>query len=99
MDAGIPHARLNSGALGRSAKKRSLAVNITPIERHGPIVFGAAAVAVAVVFLTGAASVIAVVPELLLFLAGLDLAVRGALGQFPLHRQFAFVSTPLRRPS
>jgi len=60
-------------------------VNIGPIERAGRIVLGIAAIVVGAVLVTSAGSALAVVLEVLLVAAGLDLAVTGALGHCPLY--------------
>ena len=74
-------------------------VNITPIERAGRVVLGAGAAVVGIALLTSAASALAIVLELLLIAAGLDLVVTGAIGHCPLYRRLGFVPTSLRRPS
>lgn len=76
--------------------RRSLSVNITPAERAGRILLGAAAAIAAVVLLTGAGSVLAVVLEVLLAAAGLDLLVTGALGHCPLYQKLGHVPRSLR---
>jgi hypothetical protein len=60
-------------------------VNITPIERSGRVLAGLAAVITGIVLLTGVGSVLAGVLEVLLIVAGLDVAVTGALGHCPLY--------------
>jgi hypothetical protein len=75
-----------------------LAVNITPPERFGRIVLGAAAAFAAVVLLASAGSILAVVLELLLLAAGVDLVVTGALGHCPLYQKLGFVPRSLRSP-
>ncbi|NKQ55665.1 DUF2892 domain-containing protein [Amycolatopsis sp. K13G38] len=72
-------------------------VNITRTERAGRILLGLAAI-VGVVFLTSAASVVAVVLFALLVLAGADLAGTGALGHCALYQKLGFVPPSLRRP-
>jgi hypothetical protein len=57
-------------------------------------VLGAAAV-----LLVSAASVLAVVLEVLLAAAGLDLAVTGTLRHCPLYQRFGRIPKSLRRPS
>ncbi len=61
-------------------------INITPAERAGRIVLGVAAVITAVVLLASAVATHAVVIEVLLLGAGLDLAVAGTLGHCPFDR-------------
>jgi hypothetical protein len=87
------------GASGRGQFRRRLSVNITPAERGGRIVIGAAAAVAGVVLLASAGSVIAVVLELLLIGAGLDLVVTGALGHCPLYQRLGYVPKSLRRPT
>ena len=66
-------------------------VNITPQERTGRILIGLAAMAAgAVLFATGG-SLLVVVLELMLVLAGLDLVVTGALGHCPLYQRLGYV--------
>ena len=75
---------------------RRLAVNITPAERAGRIVLGAAAAIAAIVLLTGAGSAISVVLEMLLAVAGVDLVVTGALGHCPLYQKLGFTPRSMR---
>lgn len=72
-------------------------VNITPVERAGRVLLGLAAVIAGLVLLVPAAGTVAVVLELLLVLAGLDLVVTGALGHCPLYRKLGHVPPSLRR--
>jgi hypothetical protein len=78
------------------SQRQRLTVNITPAERAGRILIGAAAVVVAVVLLTSAASILAVVLELLLGAAGLDLVVTGALGHCPLYQKLGYTPKSMR---
>lgn len=73
-------------------------VNMTRTKRAGRILLGLAAIIVGVVFLTSAASVVAVVLFALLMLAGADLVGTGALGHCPLYQKLGFVPPSLRRP-
>ena len=79
-----------------ASKGTAMKVNITPAERVGRVLLGAAAVAIGVVLLSNAASVLAVTLELLLVLAGVDLVVTGALGHCPLYQKLGHVPRPLR---
>lgn len=81
-----------------SPRPRRFAVNITPIERAGRILVGAAASIFAVILITSATSVVAIVLELLLVAAGLDLVVTGALGHCPLYQKLGHVPESLRSP-
>ena len=74
-------------------------VNITPIERVGRIVIGAVGAIAGLVLLASAGSALAVVLEVLLVLAGLDLVVTGALGHCPLYHKLGYVPRSLRRPA
>jgi hypothetical protein len=74
----------------------TLTVNITSIERVGRIVVGLLGVAGGVLLLAGAGSAIAVILELLLILAGLDLIVTGATGHCPLYQKLGHVPAALR---
>jgi hypothetical protein len=80
-----------------SRVRHRLSINITPVERVGRVVIGLAAVVAAVVLLTSAASGVAVVLELLLAAAGIDLAVTGALGHCPLYQKLGHEPKSLRR--
>lgn len=79
--------------------RRRWSINITPAERVGRIVLGVAAMVTALVLLTKAASGLAVVLELLLVAAGLDLAVTGATGHCPLYQKLGFAPQSLPRSS
>ena len=74
-------------------------VNITPVERGGRILLGAFIIVAGIVLLAAGGSVLAIVLELLLVAAGLDLLVTGALGHCPLYRKLGHVPTSLRRPA
>ena len=76
--------------------RRSLDVNITPVERAGRVVMGAAAAIAAIILLTSAGSAVAVVLALLLAAAGLDLVITGALGHCPLYKKLRYVPPSLR---
>lgn len=77
-------------------KVHRLNVNITPGERAGRIVLGMAAMIAAIVLLTSAGSALAVVLEVLLAAAGLDLIVTGALGHCPLYQKLGFVPSSMQ---
>lgn len=72
-------------------------VNITAIERVGRIAMGAGAAVIGVVLLTSASAVWAIVLEVLLIVAGLDLVVTGAIGHCPLYQRLGHVPASLRR--
>ncbi len=72
-------------------------VNITVTERWGRVLVGVAAIVAGLLLLTGAGSVLAVVLEVLLVAAGVDLLVTGALGHCPLYRKLGYVPRSLRR--
>ncbi len=74
-------------------------INITPIERLGRIVLGAAVALVGGWLLLSASSSWAIVLEGLLIVAGLDLVVTGALGHCPLYNKLGYVPRSLRRPA
>lgn len=73
-------------------------VNITPAERVGRIVLGTGAVVAGALLLATAASVLAIVLEVLLVAAGLDLAVTGTLGHCPLYARLGHPPARLRSP-
>lgn len=60
-------------------------VNISPVERAGRVVLGLAAIVAGTVLLASHGPVYAVLLEVLLVVAGLDLAITGALGHCPLY--------------
>ena len=71
-------------------------INITPRERVARIGLGGAGVVAGVVLLASTSGAVAVVLELLLVLAGLDLVVTGALGFCPLYRKLGHIPQSLR---
>jgi hypothetical protein len=71
-------------------------VNITPTERIARILIGATAMIAAVVFLTSAGSALAIALAVLLFAAGADLLVTGALGHCPLYQKLGYTPAKLR---
>lgn len=71
-------------------------VNITPAERTARIVVGGAAALTGVVLLASASGLLALVLELLLVVAGLDLVVTGALGHCPLYARLGHVPASLK---
>ena len=71
-------------------------VNLTSIERDARIVVGVLAVAGGVLLLIGAGSGAAMLLEVLLVLAGLDLIVTGATGHCPLYQKLGHVPASLR---
>lgn len=76
---------------------RRPAVNITPVERLGRVALGLVAMIAGGLLLAGAGSALAVVLEVLLILAGADLAATGALGHCPLYGKLGYVPPSLRR--
>lgn len=74
-------------------------INITPGERVGRVGLGAAGVLAGSLLLASASGAVAVVLELLLVLAGLDLVVTGALGFCPLYKKLGHVPQSLRGQS
>jgi hypothetical protein len=79
--------------------RRRLSINITAAERIGRIVLGGAVAVVGAVLLATAGSVLAVILEVLLVAAGLDLVVTGVLGHCPLYAKLGHVPASLRRSS
>lgn len=71
-------------------------VNITPAERIARIVVGGAGALTGAVLLGSATGVLAVVLELLLVVAALDLVVTGALGHCPLYAKLGHVPASLK---
>ena len=74
-------------------------INITPSERVGRIALGGVAAIAGSVLLISAAGALAIALLSLLVLAGLDLAVTGALGHCPLYAKLGHVPRSLRWPS
>jgi hypothetical protein len=93
---GTPSVRDASGA--SPVRHHGLSVNITPSERVGRIVLGLAAVVFGAVLLATAGSALAVVLEVLLIVAGLDLVVTGALGHCPLYQRLGHIPESLAGP-
>lgn len=71
-------------------------INITPLERIGRVVIGGAGAISGLVLLTAPGGTLAVVLEVLLVLAGLDLLVTGAIGHCPLYKRLGYVPPSLR---
>lgn len=71
-------------------------VNITPAERAARIIVGLLGAIGGAFLLAGAGSTVAVVLELLLILAGLDLVVTGATGHCPLYKKLGHVPASLK---
>lgn len=74
-------------------------INLTSLERAGRIVVGGAGALAGLALLASASGAVAVVLELLLVLAGLDLVVTGALGFCPLYHKLGYLPHSLRRQS
>ncbi len=86
----------NPGAVvSRGPAPRRLSINISAAERTGRVLLGLGAMISAIVLLTSAGSLLAVVLEVLLLGAGLDLVVTGALGHCPLYQKLGHVPTSL----
>ena len=92
------HLNASPGLPARRASWRP-PINITPVERLWRVVLGAAAALFGVLLLTSASGAVAVVLEVLLVAAGLDLVVTGSLGHCPLYRKLGYVPRSLRSPS
>ncbi len=74
-------------------------VNLTQAERAARVLIGLAGTIGAIALLASANSTWAVMLEVLLLLAGLDLLVTGALGHCPLYHKLGYVPRSLRRPA
>jgi hypothetical protein len=74
-------------------------VNITPGERVGRVLIGAAGAIGGLVLLAATSAVGVGILEALLVIAGLDLVVTGALGHCPLYAKLGHVPSSLRRAS
>lgn len=88
----------NSGAQ-QTFRLRRPTINITPVERIGRVAIGLFAIIAGGLLLAGTGSAVAGMLEVLLILAGVDLAVTGALGHCPLYRKLGYVPASLRRSS
>jgi hypothetical protein len=82
-----------------SVRIRRPTINIAPAERVGRIAIGVFAAVAGALLLVSAASGLAIVLEVLLIAAGLDLVVTGALGHCPLYHKLGYVPRSLRRTS
>lgn len=71
-------------------------VNITPAERAARIAIGGLGALIGIFLLASASGVLAVVLELLLVLAGLDLVFTGALGHCPLYARLGHMPSSLK---
>ncbi|MEU0630452.1 DUF2892 domain-containing protein [Streptomyces sp. NPDC005989] len=78
---------------------RRHSISITPAERVGRVAVGLAGIIVGLVLIAGAGSALAVVLEVLLTVAGLDLLVTGALGHCPLYAELGHVPQVLTDPA
>lgn len=74
-------------------------INITPAERVGRVVIGAAGAIGGLILLASAGGALAIILEVLLVLAGLDLLITGAIGHCPLYHKLGHVPQSLRGPS
>lgn len=79
---------------GKSAASSS--INISPVERWGRVAVGVAGIIVGIVLLVAATTAVAVVLELLLIAAGLDMLITGARGHCPLYARLGHVPRSLR---
>jgi hypothetical protein len=93
-----PSTETDAESLPRPANRRwrRPSVNIGHPERTARIFIGLAAMIAGVVLLVAASSALAVLLEVLLIAAGLDLAVTGT-GHCPLYAKLGRVPTSLRR--
>lgn len=74
-------------------------MNLTGIERVARVAVGLAGVVAGALLLSSANGIPAVVLEVALVLAGLDLVVTGALGFCPLYARLGRLPASLRRPT
>ena len=72
-------------------------MNISRTERVARILVGGLGAVAGAVLLASASSTIAVVLELLLVVAGLDLVVTGALGHCPLYARLGHLPASLKQ--
>jgi len=74
-------------------------INLTSNERVARIVVGLVGIIIGIVLLASADGALAILLEVLLVLAGLDLAVTGVLGHCPLYKRLGYTPQSLRRPA
>lgn len=79
-----------------AARLRRPSKNISPSERAARVFIGAAAVIAGLILLVSAGSALAVVLEVLLIGAGLDLAITGTIGHCPLYAKLGHVPRSMR---
>jgi hypothetical protein len=91
--------RINAASLPATVERqwRRPSINIAPPERAARIFIGVAVVIAGAVLLVSAGSAVAVVLEVFLIAAGVDLAVTGALGHCPLYARLGHLPSSLRR--
>ena len=82
-----------------SSHRRRLTINISPSERAGRIAFGAIGAVTGILLLVTTSGVLAIVLEVLLIGAGVDMMVTGALGHCPLYAKLGHVPKSLRSSS
>lgn len=75
---------------------RTWSVNITPSERAARVILGLLGATGGAFLLASAGSTVAVVLELLLIVAGLDLIVTGFTGHCPLYKKLGYVPSSLK---
>ena len=68
-----------------------LSINISPAERIARVLLGALGALGGAVLLLSASAPLAIILEILLVLAGLDLVITGALGHCPLNAKLGHV--------
>ncbi len=71
-------------------------VNITSLERTGRIALGILGAVAGILLLRAADGLTAVILELLLVAAGLDLLITGAIGHCPLYAKLGHVPSSLK---
>ena len=73
-----------------------LSINISPAERIARVLLGALGALGGAVLLLSASAPLAIILEILLVLAGLDLVITGALGHCPLYAKLGHVPSSLK---
>lgn len=73
-----------------------LSINISPAERIARVLLGALGALGGAGLLLSASAPLAVILEILLVLAGLDLVITGALGHCPLYAKLGHVPSSLK---
>jgi hypothetical protein len=101
LAAGADGVRHAANSLPPKTHRRRLqrpSVNLTGVERVGRMLIGVAGIVLGIALLMPPGATLAVILEVLLVLAGVDLLVTGALGHCPLYHKLGYAPPSLRDP-